>query len=203
MSPGWPVELQHGSVGVRPVRRRDARAWARLRADNADWLGPWEATLPREAGSPASSYVGMISTLRRRARLGHTMPFALTWDGELVGMLTVNGITWGSARWANMGYWVSRSHAGRGITPIAVALVCDHLLTTVGLHRVEIAIRPENAASLRVVEKLGFTEIGVARRFLHIAGEWRDHRIFQILAEDVPGGLMARVQAPGQEPGGS
>lgn len=185
------------------MRRRDARAWARLRADNADWLGPWEATLPREAGSPASSYVGMISTLRRRARLGHTMPFALTWDGELVGMLTVNGITWGSARWANMGYWVSRSHAGRGITPIAVALVCDHLLTTVGLHRVEIAIRPENAASLRVVEKLGFTEIGVARRFLHIAGEWRDHRIFQILAEDVPGGLMARVQAPGQEPGGS
>ena len=72
----------------------------------------------------------------------------------------------------------------------------DHLLTTVGLHRVEIAIRPENAASLRVVEKLGFTEIGLARRFLHIAGEWRDHRIFQVLAEDVPGGLMKRLEPP-------
>ena len=193
MSPGWPVTLRHGSIGVRPLRRRDARAWARLRADNAGWLGPWEATLPREAGQAATSYVGMIGTLRRRARLGQTMPFAVTWDDEVVGMLTVNGITWGSARWANLGYWVSQSHAGRGVTPTAVALVCDHLLTTVGLHRIEIAIRPENAASLRVVDKLGFSEVGLAKGFLHIAGQWHDHRVFQVLAEDVPDGLLARL----------
>jgi ribosomal-protein-alanine N-acetyltransferase len=185
--------LQHGSVGIRPLRRRDASTWARLRADNADWLGPWEATLPREAGSPATSYVGMIGTLRRRARMGQAMPFVVTWNGQMVGLLTVNGITWGSARWASLGYWVAKSHAGRSITPIAVALVGDHLLTTAGLHRIEIAIRPENSASLRVVEKLGFTEIGTAPRFLHIAGDWRDHRIFQVLAEDVPAGLIGRL----------
>jgi ribosomal-protein-alanine N-acetyltransferase len=138
----------------------------------------------------------MIGTLRRRARAGQTMPFVLTWDDEMVGMLTVNGITWGSARWASLGYWVAKSHAGRSITPTAVALVTDHLLLTVGLHRVEIAIRPENAASLRVVEKLGFTEIGLARRFLHIAGEWRDHRVFQLLSEDVPGGHVKRLELP-------
>jgi ribosomal-protein-alanine N-acetyltransferase len=108
-------------------------------------------------------------------------------------MLTVNGITWGSARWASLGYWVSSSHAGHGITPTAVALVCDHLLTTVGLHRIEISIRPENVASLRVVEKLGFDEVGLARAYLHIAGQWRDHRVFQIVAEDVPEGLVARL----------
>lgn len=135
----------------------------------------------------------MIWALRRRARRGQAMPFALTWDDTMVGMLTVNGITWGSARWANMGYWVARSHAGRSITPIAVALVCDHLLRTVRLHRIEIAIRPENVASLRVVEKLGFTEIGLASRFLHIAGQWRDHRVFQVVAEDAPRGLLARL----------
>ncbi len=152
--------------------------------------------MPTEAGVLATSYVGMIGTLRRRARLGQAMPFALTWDGQLIGMLTVNGITWGSARWASMGYWVSQTHAGRGVTPTAVALVCDHLMTAAGLHRVEIAIRPENAASLRVVEKLGFTEIGLAPKFLHIAGHWRDHRVFQILAEDVPDGLVSRLAPP-------
>jgi len=149
--------------------------------------------LPREAGQPATSYVGMIGTLRHRARLGQTMPFVVTWNGEMVGLLTVNGITWGSARWANMGYWVAESHAGRGITPTAVALVTDHLLSTTGLHRVEIAIRPENTASLRVVEKLGFTEIGLAPRFLHIAGAWHDHRIFQVVAEDALDGLLSRL----------
>jgi len=121
------------------------------------------------------------------------MPFVVTWNGEMVGLLTVNGITWGSARWANMGYWVAESHAGRGITPTAVALVTDHLLSTTGLHRVEIAIRPENTASLRVVEKLGFTEIGLAPRFLHIAGAWHDHRIFQVVAEDALDGLLSRL----------
>lgn len=135
----------------------------------------------------------MVGTLRRRARMGQAMPFVLTWDDEMVGMLTVNGITWGSARWASLGYWVAKSHAGKAITPTAVALVTDHLLWTVGLHRVEISIRPENVASLRVVEKLGFTEIGLAPRYLHIAGEWRDHRLFQVLAEDVPGGILKRL----------
>lgn len=196
MSPGWPVELRHGHIGVRPLHRRDARTWARLRSANADWLGPWEGTLPREAGRPATSYVGMIGTQRRRARKGQAMPFVLTWDDEMVGMLTVNGITWGSARWASLGYWVARSHAGRGVTPTAVALVADHLLTTVGLHRIEISIRPENEASLRVVAKLGFTEVGLAPRYLHIAGDWRDHRVFQVLAEDVPDGLIARLDRP-------
>ncbi|AXT85905.1 RimJ/RimL family protein N-acetyltransferase [Aeromicrobium sp. A1-2] len=196
MSPGWPVELKRGHIGVRPLHRRDARTWVRLRAANADWLSPWEATLPREAGRPATSYVGMIGTLRRRARLGQAMPFVLTWDDEMVGMLTVNGITWGSAQWASLGYWVARSHAGRGVTPTAVALVSDHLLTTVGLHRIEVSIRPENAASLRVVQKLGFTEVGLAPRYLHIAGDWRDHRVFQVLAEDVPAGLVARLDPP-------
>jgi ribosomal-protein-alanine N-acetyltransferase len=181
---------------MRPLRRRDARTWARLRSGNAAWLAPWEATLPPEAGQAPTSYAGMVGTMLRRARRGQTMPFVLTWDDEFVGMLTVNGITWGSARWASIGYWISESHAGRGITPTAVALATDHLLTTVGLHRVEIAIRPDNAPSLRVVHKLGFTEVGLAPRFLHIAGDWRDHRVFQILAEDVPDGLLARLGPP-------
>lgn len=174
---------------------RDASTWATLREANSAWLSPWEATLPAGAGPGIASYREMVRTLRHRARQGHTMPFVLTYDGEVVGQLTVNGITWGSARWANIGYWVAQSHAGLGITPTAVALVCDHLFD-IGLHRIEIAIRPENAASLRIVEKLGFTEIGQAPRFLHIAGDWRDHRLFQLLAENARDGVLSRVRRP-------
>lgn len=171
---------------------RDADRWAQLRAANAAWLAPWEATLPKEAGPNTFSYREMIRTLRHRARQGHTMPFAVTYDEAMVGQLTVSGITWGSARWANIGYWIAKDHAGRSIIPIAMALACDHLFS-IGLHRIEVAIRPENVASLRVVEKLGFVEVGLAPGFLHIAGAWRDHRIFQLRAEEVGGKLISRL----------
>jgi ribosomal-protein-alanine N-acetyltransferase len=111
----------------------------------------------------------------------------------MIGQLTVTGIAWGSARWAQIGYWIDQGHAGRGIMPLAVAMASDHCLSSMGLHRIEIAIRPENVASLRVVEKLGFTMIGLAPRYLHIDGQWRDHLLFAITAEEVPGGLRSRL----------
>jgi [ribosomal protein S5]-alanine N-acetyltransferase len=85
--------------------------------------------------------------------------------------------------------------------PTAVALVTDHCFGTVGLHRLEVNIRPENAASLRVVEKLGFREEGTREAFLHIAGAWRDHRSFALTAGEVPEGLLARWRAAQQQNG--
>ena len=117
----------------------------------------------------------------------------VTYDDVMVGQLTVSSITWGSARWAQMGYWIDEGHAGRGIIPAAVAMACDHCFRVLRLHRVEIAIRPENVASLRVVEKLGFQRIGLARRYLHINGLWRDHELFALTVEDVPEGVRTRL----------
>ena len=111
---------------------------------------------------------------------------------RLVGQLTVSSITWGSLRSANIGYWVDEACAGRGITPTAVALAVDHCFGAAGLHRIEVCIRPENAASLRVVHKLGFRSEGLRRAYLHIDGGWRDHESFALTAEDVPEGLLAR-----------
>jgi ribosomal-protein-alanine N-acetyltransferase len=122
------------------------------------------------------------------------MPFVITYDGELVGQLTVGGITWGSLRSAHVGYWIDRDFAGRGIVPTAVALATDHCFA-IGLHRVEINIRPENAASRRVVEKLGFRAEGLRPSFLHIDGEWRDHLAFALTQDEVPDGVLARWKA--------
>jgi len=73
-------------------------------------------------------------------------------------------------------------------------LAVDYCLFELDLHRIEVAIRPENAASLRVVEKLGFTRIGMAPNYLHIDGDWRDHLLFSVTAEEVPEGLLRRYQ---------
>ncbi len=199
MSTGWPVELRHGRVGLRPIRQRDRDAWLEVRAANIDWLGPWEATPPR----PSTDRVGfrsMVRTVRAQARQGLVLPFVITLDDRLVGQVTVGGITWGSLWSAHIGYWVDSRVAGQGVMPTAVALAGDHAFRVLGLHRLEINVRPENAASLRVVEKLGFRDEGVRRRFLHIAGDWRDHRTFALTTEEVPEGLLARWVARSSRP---
>jgi ribosomal-protein-alanine N-acetyltransferase len=84
--------------------------------------------------------------------------------------------------------------------PTAVALAVDHCFLVLRLHRVEVNIRPENTASLRVVEKLGFRDEGLRRRYLHIDGAWRDHRSFALTAEEVPGGLLSRWRSRQQQP---
>ncbi len=192
------MTLSSGRVGLRPLGIRDARAWREVRARNQQWLTPWEATVPPGDRSAPATFRAMVRDLHRQARAGRAMPFAVTVDDAFVGQLTVSNIVGGSARWAQVGYWVDQKEAGQGVMPTAVALVVDHCFIEAGLHRIEVAIRPENTASLRVVQKLGFIEYGYATRYLHIDGAWRDHRLFALTVEDVPGGLLRRYKTGGQ-----
>jgi ribosomal-protein-alanine N-acetyltransferase len=174
----WPVTLTHEDVALRPLRQSDARRWRDVRRRNVEWLQEWEATMPPQAQFDAGiipTFGSMVRRLRRDARELRTLPWALTYRGQLVGQVTVGGIAWGSARQAYIGYWIDSEVAGRGIMPTAVAMALDYCLDVLHLHRVEINIRPENRASLRVVEKLGLRLEGERPAYLHINGEWRDH----------------------------
>lgn len=135
----------------------------------------------------------MTRSLLQQARQGLCLPLVVEVEGRFVGQVTVSNVSRGSAQWASIGYWVAADVAGRGIAPRAVAMVIDHCLGPVGLHRIEICVRPENTNSLRVVEKLGLEQVGYAPRFLHIDGEWRDHRIFAVTVEEAPEGIVARL----------
>jgi len=195
----WPVTLESGDLILRPIRYRDRTEWNSVRSRNAQWIGPWEATNPLP-GSPLPSYAGMVRSLNQQARQDTALPFVITErqgglrsSPVIVGQLTVSSIIWGSARMATLGYWVDQARAGRGIAPASVAMATDHCFRVLGLHRMEINIRPENRPSLRVVQKLGFREEGLRKRYLHIAGEWADHLSFAITAEEVPEGLLARL----------
>ena len=187
----WPVTLTEPPVELRPLRYRDARDWDQVRRRNRDWLVPWDATSPDPRAAPVS-FRSMVRRYNASARLGETLPWLLTVHGELAGQVNVAGIVRGSARTAHVGYWIGREHAGHGYVPTGVAMAIDHCFVALGLHRVEINIRPENSASLRVVEKLGLRPEGLRERYLHIDGDWRDHLCFAITAEEVPGGLLAR-----------
>ncbi|WP_026551915.1 GNAT family protein [Arthrobacter sp. H20] len=195
----WPVTLETDNLVLRPVRLRDKKEWSAVRQRNAQWLAPWEASNPAPGGY-LPSYPEMVRSLRKQARGATGLPFLITERSAhlrataIVGQLTVSTIVWGSAMSATLGYWVDRERAGRGIAPTAVALATDYCFQSLGLHRMEINIRPENAASLRVVEKLGFRNEGLRRNYLHIAGEWADHLSFALTREEAPQGLLVRWQ---------
>jgi ribosomal-protein-alanine N-acetyltransferase len=194
--PGWPAVLADGPVTLRPYRRADARAWAEVRRANEQWLSKWEPTpygTWHDLNSPAA-FRAVHADLRRAARLGTAMPFAVCYDDQLVGQLTLGNIVRRAFCSGYAGYWVDARHAGKGITPTALALVVDHAFSVGGLHRIEVNIRPDNLASRRVVEKLGFRQEAYHHRYLHIDGDWRDHLGYAMTTEDVAaeGGLLAR-----------
>ena len=164
---------------------------------NQEWLSPWEATssLRWADRNSIAAWPPLLAALRKAARAGTMLPFIVTYGSRLVGQMNVSNVVHGALRGCSVGYWIDSAVAGRGITPTALALVIDHCFTGVGLHRVQVDIRPENAASLRVVDKLGLRREGYFERFLDIDGAWRDHIAFAITVEELGGrSLLSRLR---------
>lgn len=182
--------LTEGSVTIRPIRLRDARVLERELVDNRSWLRQWEATNPH--GPLSFDVRSSIRSLQANARAGLGLPYVIEYDGRFAGQLNVSSISYGSLGSATIGYWVAQRFAGRNVTPTAVALATDHCFFGLGLHRMEICIRPENTPSLRVVEKLGLRYEGLRRRYIHIDGDWRDHFCFAVTVDEVPQGVLRR-----------
>src|SRR5579863_4072791 len=196
---GWPAtltepDLLEAPVALRPVRVSDARTWREIRVRNAAWLRPWEPSNPETplVRSPIGPYVSMVRTMRREARQGIALPWVITYGGAFAGQLTVGSIVWGSSRSGQIGYWIDEAYAGRGIVPTALAMAVDHCFLVMGMHRLVASIRPENGASRRVVEKLGFRDEGTRVGEAHIDGAWRDHICYAITAEEVSAGMLSR-----------
>jgi ribosomal-protein-alanine N-acetyltransferase len=182
--------LSDGAVTIRPIRLKDTRALERALVENRGWLRQWEATNPH--GPLSFDVRASIRSLQANARAGLGLPYAIEYNGEFAGQLNVSSISYGSLSSATIGYWVSEEFAGKNVTPTAVALATDHCFFGLGLHRMEICIRPENAPSLRVVEKLGFRYEGLRRRYIHINGDWRDHFCFALTVDELPQGVLRR-----------
>ncbi len=182
--------LTHGDIGLRIIRTKDAKTIERLVLGNREWLRPWEATNPH---APMTfDFRAQIRSLLRQLETSDALPFVILYQGEIVGQLNVANILHGSVSSCVIGYWIAPEVAGLGITPTAVALAMDYMFNAVGLHRVEIDIRPENGASIRVVQKLGLRYEGVKKNYIHINGDWRDHYVFALTFDEVKDGVLNR-----------
>jgi len=198
--PGWPASLgplrvPAGVVGLRPIRMRDGAQWSRTRAAERDKLEPWEPTAELDwiARHSVSAWPSTYSGLRAEARRGRMLPYVIEVDGRFGGQLTIGNVTHGALRSAWIGYWVASEFTGGGVATGALALGVDHCFGPVMLHRVEATVRPENAASRKVLSKVGFREEGLLKRYLDVDGGWRDHLLVAITSEEIEGSAAAQL----------
>ena len=181
----WPVKITSEEIYLQPLRFRDRGRWNALKAENRQWLEPWEATVPsiEPNGEDLNrhelpSYMQMVRNINSEARNGRSFSFAIWHERNLIGQISLGGVIYGAMRGGHIGYWVDQNYINKGYMTRAVALVTDFAFTSLMLHRLEINLRPENAASRRVAEKAGFSFEGERPRYLHIDGQWRDHSCF-------------------------
>lgn len=181
-------------VGLRPLYLRDEGEWNEVRWRNDSWLEPWESEDPTHG--PALDFAGWVRRMRRDERQGRGVTFAIVHGGAIVGQISLGAIAYGSMRTGIVGYWVDREWAGHGFAPAAVAMLADWAFADGDgprLHRLEIAIMPENARSLAVARAVGARYEGRRPRYMYVAGDWRDHETFCLLAEDRGDGFARRL----------
>ncbi|MFE6761868.1 GNAT family N-acetyltransferase [Streptomyces sp. NPDC057689] len=173
-------------IRLRPTVPADAASLAVSLTRSRTYMRPWEPERPDSFYTEQGQRERLAALLADR-EAGRVMPWVLA-DAEdrVVGGFNLNAIVLGPLRSAVLGYWVDVELAGRGLATAAVRTICDLARNELRLHRIEAGTVLHNAASQRVLAKCGFEEYGVAPRYLHIDGEWRDHRLFQRILHDGP-----------------
>ena len=168
---------------MRVLRLSDATALAAAYVRNRAYLSRWEPARPEDYYTEAWQAADIASRLVAN-EAGEGYPFGLFAGDILVGRFNLAGIVRGPFQSAGLGYWVDSKYAGRGLASAAVQVVVETARDELGLHRIEASTLLHNVGSQRVLLKAGFQQIGMAPRYLQIAGKWQDHTLYQKVLHD-------------------
>jgi ribosomal-protein-alanine N-acetyltransferase len=182
---GPAQRLEYGRIYLRPPLQGDWREWATLRAESRDFLVPWEPAWPYDALT-RSAFRRRVKAYRSEMRQGTSYSFLVFRKGDstLIGGVTLSNLRRGVAQSASLGYWAGARHSRQGYMTEALAAALGFAFGPLGLHRVEAACLPDNAASRALLIRSGFREEGYAREYLRINGRWQDHVLFGLLRDD-------------------
>jgi len=183
--PDADAEVRGREVYLRQPVMGDYVAWAELRALSRQHLTVWEPLWTRDELA-RSAFRRRLRQYQREMREDQGYAFLIfrEADAALLGGLTISNVRRGVAQSASVGYWLGLPHVRRGYMTDAVRCIVPFAFGTLGLHRLEAACLPHNAASTRVLEKSGFRREGTARRYLKINDVWQDHDLYALLHDD-------------------
>ena len=140
----------------------------------------------------AEQFRDLISRSRKASQESYFV--CLIETGELAGVINLNEIVRGSFQSAYLGYYAFEPFAGEGYMTEGLSLVLDQAFGALGLNRIEANIQPSNKPSSRLVSRLGFRLEGFSPCYLKIAGRWRDHERWAVLADEWNGRSVRRAK---------
>ncbi len=171
------MELHGDRIRLRPLGADDAEAALGYAVANRGFLEQWEPVRGKDWFTIDAQLADIRSSLADQAA-DRRHAFGVFSDGELVGRIALSNLVRGVFQNAYLGYSVAERWNGRGFASEAVSLAVGFAFAELALHRVQAAVMPRNAGSIRVLAKNGFREEGYAVDYLCINGVWEDHRIF-------------------------
>lgn len=126
--------------------------------------------------SPPRTPVAFDHYLARLSRDDHDGQLVcLRSTGLIVGVININNIVRGSFLSATLGYYAAAGHSGKGYMLEGLEQLKRYAFNTLGLHRIEANIQPNNTRSIQLAKRAGFVFEGVSPDYLYIDGAWRDH----------------------------
>ncbi|MEY3925774.1 MAG: hypothetical protein RIQ63_1125 [Actinomycetota bacterium] len=165
-----PIRLYGRRILIRPLVPTDFEAWSDVRMRNGEWLTKWEPLSHPHSPDPSRSrdaFTNRCASRDRERQAGNAYAMGIFVGNSFAGEI-----------------WIDRSRAGNAYMSEAVVVMAKFAFEELRLHRIEICIIPRNTNSLRVVEKIGIRNEGLAERFLEINGEWEDHYRFGLTTEE-------------------
>lgn len=155
-------------VYLRAVSRRDRQEFLTLMQESRGLHEPWI--------HPPLTPLAFQNYLARTQRDDHEgLLVCLRDTHEIVGVINLNNIVRGTFLSATLGYYASSRHAGQGLMQEGLTQAKQHAFRSLGLHRLEANIQPDNHRSIALVRRCGFVKEGISPAFLFLAGRWRDH----------------------------
>ena len=168
---------------IRPIAAGDVDALHPIAADPAvSRLLSWSAHVDRE-----QTRAWVQSVIDQRAA-GTAITWAIEREGQLIGCIGLSGITWTFRAWridrAELGYWLGQSHWGQGLMTEAALAATRWAFETLGLHKITIGCIEGNAASQKIIERIGYRFLAVAEDDAWRDGRWWNHRRYEMTAGD-------------------
>jgi len=182
---GQQPVIRGADVYLRYPRMPDFKPWAKLRAESRDFLTPWEPSWARDELTKGA-FRRRIKRYQKETRLDSAYAFFVfrKADDYLLGGCTLSNVRRGVTQGCTLGYWIGERFARQGYMFDGVRALIPFVFSTLGLHRIEAACLPTNQASQSLLAKAGFRREGLARKYLQINGEWRDHVLFALLEDE-------------------